>query len=357
MRSLFFSPLDPTHPRAGWRIFVFIGVWFFLTMLILAPFGLIDKAIGGDGYLNHNHVAMVYVICLATLLSAKWAARYLDGRPIADYGLRFNRQWLLDYVFGFAAGIAQMLLIFDVLEATGSIRVSPHPLSWSLIAAVGAGLALHAGVGFEEELFSRGYQLVNFEEGFQWRRIPPVFATIGATLVTSIIFGFMHAGNPYATPISNFNLMLAGVSLAVPVLLTRQLGISMGNHTAWNFMQGPVLGFAVSGTPNYGTLLAIRPNGPQWLTGGAFGPEAGIVSIIAECAFVLATIVYVRSTRGSARIVPLSHRLPERASAQRDEHGGDGEQRSDRLPEIAEAGAANHDPARNLDEVRSGQQV
>jgi succinate-semialdehyde dehydrogenase/glutarate-semialdehyde dehydrogenase len=134
-------------------------------------------------------------------------------------------------------------------------------------------------------------------------------ATALAMLVTSSVFGLMHAGNPNASAVSNVNLIVAGVALAIPVLLTRQLAISMGAHTTWNFVQGAVFGFPVSGQDLATPIVDSEPTGPLHLTGGAFGPEAGVLALVAEVLFIIAVVVYVKRTRGAARVLPPPERI------------------------------------------------
>ncbi len=360
MRALFFAPADPSRPRAGWRLFLYFGLTFIVVLLIMMPLIMVDELVPADLIdEDDGRVLSVFVFLLATLLTTKWAARSLDRRSIESYGLRFDRRWLRDYIFGLTAGAAQMFFIFTVLWSAGFIRVKDVRFNATVAGALLAGLLVHLAVGFYEELSSRGYQLLNFEESLRWWN--PRVAMVFAVLASSVIFGFLHAGNPNASAISTTNLVVAGVSLAVPVLLTRQLGISAGAHASWNFVQGPVLGMAVSGMMPESPVVAVVPTGPEFMTGGAFGPEAGIVSLVAEFLFIGGVIVYVRRTRGEVKILPppepLRDRLLESPRAESDQHRGDDQQRGDGLPEIGEARAADDDAARDLDEVRSGEDV
>ena len=360
MRALFFAPTDPSRPRAGWRLFVYFGLTFIVVLLIMMPLVMVDEFVPADLIdEDDDRLLSVFVFFLATLLTTKWAARVLDRRSIEAYGLHFDRRWLRDYLFGLAAGAAQMIFIFAVLWGAGFIQVQDVRFNATVGVALIAGLLIHLAVGFYEELSSRGYQLLNFEESLRWWN--PRVAIVFAILASSVIFGFLHAGNPNASAISTINLVVAGVSLAVPVLLTRQLGISAGAHTSWNFFQGPVLGMAVSGVMPEAPVVAVVPTGPEFMTGGAFGPEAGVVSLVAELLFVGGVILYVRRTRGDVKILPppehLRDRLLESPCAESDQHGGNDQQSGDGLPEIGETRAADDDAARDLDEVRGGENV
>gem|GEM_PF-8450 len=314
LRSLFFHPSDPTRPRAGWRVVVFAGFWLIAQLVLMVPTAVTAFVTGGDLFAKgetdtYTHVAFALLGMAGALIAARLTTRTVDRRPIADYGLRFDRMWWRDYAFGLLAGAVQMAFIFAVLLAGEWIVIESIRFTSAVVISLVLSFIIHFAVGFGEELFSRGGLLLMFEEGFAWRWWPRIVATIIATLVTSALFGLMHAGNPNATPISIFNLILAGISLAIPVLLTRQLGISMGAHTTWNLFQGAVLGFPVSGQDLATPVIDSEPTGPLYLTGGAFGPEAGILSIVAEVLFVVAVVVWVKRTRGAARILPPPERI------------------------------------------------
>jgi membrane protease YdiL (CAAX protease family) len=170
--------------------------------------------------------------------------------------------------------------------------MSPGTLGGSLAAASLAFLA----VGWYEELISRGYWLVNLSEGFELRRLGLHGRTslLVAVLLSSSVFALGHARNPNATVVSTVALVAAGLLLAVPVVRTGQLWMSIGLHFGWNLFEGPVFGFPVSGIP---TFQLVRPvvTGPTLWTGGAFGPEAGLLLLVLQ---VLAAILIWLVTRG-----------------------------------------------------------
>ena len=105
-------------------------------------------------------------------------------------------------------------------------------------------------------------------------------------------------GNPGASWVSTLGILLAGLFLALPYLLTRQLWLSIGLHIGWNFFEGVVFGFPVSGLPFY-RLMRTSITGPETWTGGAFGPEAGLV-LIPSLALGAALIFLYSKHRGQA---------------------------------------------------------
>jgi membrane protease YdiL (CAAX protease family) len=155
-------------------------------------------------------------------------------------------------------------------------------------------------VGIYEEMLSRGYQLRNLAEGLNFKPLSPKTALLLAYLISSSIFGALHAMNPNASLISTLMLILAGLFLGLGYVLTGELAISIGLHITWNFFQGNVFGFPVSGSQTPATFIAIQQGGPALWTGGEFGPEAGLIGIAAIFLGSLLTILWVKWRHGQA---------------------------------------------------------
>ncbi len=122
------------------------------------------------------------------------------------------------------------------------------------------------------------------------------------------MFGWLHLGNPHATLISTTAIGIeGGVMVAAVYIATRSLWWTIGVHVAWNFTQTSIFGIADSGHPGRGFLLS-ELNGPEWLTGGVFGVEASLVSVVV-CA-VVAIFFLARARRTHRFIAPIwsSHR-------------------------------------------------
>jgi hypothetical protein len=133
-------------------------------------------------------------------------------------------------------------------------------------------------VGISEETVFRGYQLKNAAEGLNYPSFGPRGAILLAWVLSSVFFAVLHADNPNATPISTLNIVLAGLMLGFGYVLTGELAIPIGLHITWNFFQGAIYGFPVSGFGSFGaTLLATEQGGPTLWTGGSFGPEGGLL--------------------------------------------------------------------------------
>jgi hypothetical protein len=242
----------------------------------------------------------------AILLSVWLAGRFIDRRRFADFGLHLHRNWWIDFGFGLFLGAFLMALIFLVEQAAGWVTVTGtfvtrNPDAAFLLALLPA-LLVFLMVGVYEELWSRGYQLRNMAEGLSGGLLGPRAAILVAALFSSAIFGLLHVANPNASFVSTFNIFVAGaILLAMGLLLTGELAIPIGVHISWNFFQGNVFGFPVSGTGVRGaTFVAIEQGGPDLWTGGAFGPEAGLIGVAAILLGGLLTLLWVRWRYGRA---------------------------------------------------------
>jgi membrane protease YdiL (CAAX protease family) len=170
---------------------------------------------------------------------------------------------------------------------------------------------LFVGVGFYEELLFRGYHLRNYAEGLCFAWLGPRGALVLATVLSSLVFGFVHAGNDNASMSSTLYIALAGCLLALGFIWTAELSLPIGLHLSWNLCQG-LFGFPVSGNDAGPRVFDIEQLGNPVITGGAFGPEAGLIGVVAMVVGAGLIAAWVRLTRGSLVLrVELAQWRPE----------------------------------------------
>ncbi len=275
--------------RAGWRLSIQLVLLFFMAGFLTLGFQSIWQ--------SSLSIATAIPQSIGFIGSVWIAARLLDKRLLKHYGLTFNSQWFKDFNAGIIIAATAIGVIFFTEWFLGWLSVSGY--GWenqktsSFITALLSSFIAMLLVGFYEELFSRGYQLLNLAEGLKYPNISPRIAVGGAVIITSVLFGLLHAYNPNASAVSTFNIILAGVVLAVPFVLTGKLGLSAGLHFSWNFTQGTVFGFPVSGTHLDASLFLIDQKGVDLWTGGAFGPEAGLMGIAGMAIMLGGSYVYI----------------------------------------------------------------
>ncbi|MEX0684532.1 MAG: CPBP family intramembrane glutamic endopeptidase [Balneolales bacterium] len=293
---IFDNPIDG-RLRAGWRLL--IQLIAFLFLLLFSSFFL-------DDYLHYN-MMLVWVSLIATL-SVWFAGRALDYREIREYGLILNEEWWKQFFVGFVLGGLAMAFIFIYYSAMGWVEFVGY--GWERanngnfwLAFIGYFLAM-CSVGYYEELWTRGYQTRNLAEGLNYSWIKTDHAVLAALVVTSVVFGLLHMGNPHVTNLSVFVIILAGVLFAIPYVITGHLGMSIGLHISWNFFQGGIFGFPVSGVYNRSSILQVRTSGPEFWTGGMFGPEAGIMGLFTVLLLIALVIWYLKKIGYPLKVKP-----------------------------------------------------
>lgn len=261
---------DEPRLRSGWRLLLQTLLIFVLSILFGLPLGVLDIFL--PGIVNNLLVQQLLNVFIMTG-SVFIARRWLDRRSFVSLGLKPNRRALTDLLIGILITLPMMGFIFVIEWATGWLTF--EGFAWQIdpismvIKEILVIFIIFVMVGWSEELLSRGYHLQNLENGLN---------TFWAVLLSSAVFGALHLGNPNATWISVVGILLAGVFLSYGYLRTRQLWLPIGLHIGWNFFEGAVFGFPVSGLDIY-QLTRITVNGPELWTGGPFGPEAGLVLI------------------------------------------------------------------------------
>lgn len=303
--------------RAFWRL-LFQFVLYILGEVILGGLVLVGFILAGGMELGEETVSRVIytpsflatgaVASLVAVLASVWiAGRFFDRRrPFSGLGLRLDREWWLDLGFGLLLGAFLMTAIFFVELSAGWIEVTgmfETAGGGAFFPAILAPAVLFLCVGIYEELLSRGYQLTNMAEGLNYPALGPRGAIVLAWVISSSLFGLLHLANPNVKLVSTINIAFAGLLLGVGYILTGRLGIPIGLHITWNFFQGNVFGFPVSGMDELGaTFISIEQGGPPLFTGGAFGPEAGLLDIAATIIGSFLIWLWVRARSGKATI-------------------------------------------------------
>jgi uncharacterized protein len=297
--------------RAGWRIVVTILLVALsvIALSVLASLLWNLLAQGAPMGPSASLVATGVVTLLGVTLAIWLAGRWIDRRPFAGFGFQLGAAWWIDLSFGFVVGALAMTLIFLVGWAAGWTEVTgvfqDGAGTGSLLLALLPPFLFFICVGIYEELLVRGYLLLNMSEGFNFAFLGPRAAIILAWMLSSALFGLLHLMNPNSSILSSVNISVAGLLLGLGYVLTGQLAIPIGIHISWNFFQGHVFGFPVSGTPPFGaTVLETADSGPALWTGGAFGPEGGLIVLPALLFAAGAILLWVRARGGKAGFHP-----------------------------------------------------
>jgi membrane protease YdiL (CAAX protease family) len=192
-------------------------------------------------------------------------------------------------VLGLALGPLMFLAILLALAAAGWAEVDGGTITARELLTA---FVTFIFVGFSEEVLSRGWVLQVLERGRGKR---------AAVIGSAAVFALLHSFNPDFGLTALLGLFLAGLLFAQAYLVTRQLWLPIAMHLSWNFSEGPLFGFPVSGLPANG-LLHVTPTGPEVVTGGGFGPEAGLV-VVGGIALASA-VIYLYGVSRNRRLPP-----------------------------------------------------
>ena len=275
--------------RVGWKVIGFFLLLILFGLLIALGNRLMGRPKGLGPWAGALAGALVTAVCLK-----------LEGRPFGSIGLLPNRRWLLECLAGTAGGI--LIIVLTALLVRGC-----DGFHWERVANIGSKQLLTSGwlllgVAFNEEIIARGYPFQRLVEGGGlW---------VGQ-LVFAGIFALGHWGNPGmhgATRVwATLNIGLAAVLLGFCYLRTRSLALPIGVHLGWNWAQGSLLGFGVSGTTDIkGVWSPVFHGRPEWLTGGTFGLEASVLCTLVCGATILGLWRWRGNSSGGASTVSAS---------------------------------------------------
>lgn len=253
-------------------------------LLARAPVRLLVELVAIVGLVVALHLLTRSSLLLAALTVVLAPAAYcglvrlIERRPVFELALAGAPGEL---GVGLLLGAVVFCVTIGLIAALGGYSVAGVRDAAALLQPI--PLALSSGVG--EEILLRGVVFRQLEEWVgRW----------AALAISAALFGVMHLGNAHATLWAALAIALeAGVLLAAAYMTTRRLWLPIGMHIAWNWTQAAVFGAPVSGVKMSGYLRGDL-HGPDWLTGGAFGPEASVVAVVVCSAVSVALLARAR---------------------------------------------------------------
>ena len=261
--------------KSGWvRALLFFFTFFiFITLFDLIGIAIVayyseygfEEFISDPELIMENKMMLLMMVCqlIGTLFTIGLFQKFISREDFVSIGLNF---------VGFKIDFYKGLLAGTVLICSGFISLTV--LNLTLIELTYFSLYdqifyffLFTIVSLNEEIAIRGYILHNLSSSFN---------KYVALIISSLVFMIMHLGNPNIGILPLVNLFLAGIFLGIYTIHKNNLWFPIGAHLTWNYLQGPIFGFEVSGN-KINSLFEQKPNGHELLTGGNFGFEGSII--------------------------------------------------------------------------------
>ena len=256
-----------------WKWILLLIVSIFLAFL-LAGLGEGPSMLGGTGW----PVWLANVAAAAIMLALYGVfVRWFEGEKPQDLPMS---RCAPHTALGLGTGLGYFVIVVGIMMALSLYRVDGFGHDWKGLADA---FFMFLVVAVGEEIIFRGvlFRWIDQRFGFWW-----------ALAVSGLVFGLVHVSNDNATLWAGIAIALeAGLMLAVAYKWSGSLWFPIGIHWAWNFAQGNIFGFAVSGNDSGASLIQATVDGPEWLTGGAFGAEASVIAMVVG---LVITVLFLR---------------------------------------------------------------
>lgn len=278
--------------RNGWWIVIFIA----LMLASRAVYTPVSRALQQLGAVKD----WLEPLGFAFVLLVTWVCVRLRREPLSSIGFVLDRRWARQLGAGCLLGIGTALLAVALMSAVGGVQLEVDPARDVGVLANGLYTFLFVAL-FEEALF----------RGFVFQRFVAGAGVWIAQITMGLLFATSHWGNPdmhgATLAWATLELFLGAVLLGLAYLRTRSLALPVGIHLGWNWMQGHVLGFGVSGFEHAGWFRPLLQDAPEWVTGGRFGMEASVFAAIIDALL----IVVLWKWKGTAAAQQSSYDRPE----------------------------------------------
>ena len=273
--------------KRGWlRALLFFFTFFiFITLFDLVGIAIVayyseygfEEFISDPELIMENKMMLLMMVCrlIGTIFTVGLFQKFISREDFVSIGLNFVG-FKIDFYKGLLAGTVLICSGFILLTV---LNLTLIDLTYFSFYDQIFYFFLFTIVSLNEEIAIRGYILHNLSSSFN---------KYVALIISSLVFMIMHLGNPNIGILPLVNLFLAGIFLGIYTIHKNNLWFPIGAHLTWNYLQGPIFGFEVSGN-KINSLFEQKPNGHELLTGGNFGFEGSIILTL----FLMISIIYM----------------------------------------------------------------
>jgi len=291
LRSIFLSSDDSW--RTGWRIIAM----FVLLVAVTVGVNVAWKALGLAGRQESGpwgFLLFASLISAAALGVIALLLRYFENRSLDAIGMPFvANAWKRTAVGTVIGAVPVSLLVgFALLAGHGTISVSsfaPASLAAALLPMLLAGFFLAAW----EEFVLRGYLLRQLSIGMN---------PMAGVVITGVLFGLMHSGNPGANWQGLLYTAIGGILMGLWMVRSGSLWLLIGYHFGWNATASALFGLELSGFEEGHSIFVSSLSGSQWLTGGDYGFEASLPAVIFEVLVLSVVLRFSGANRSTSTV-------------------------------------------------------
>ena len=244
----------------------------------ISPYDL-GKTLGGA---DQSGIKLIIELSgLIFVLGITWIfRRYIDSKSFVSMGYSMKGR-LKDCIYGILVGLVLISLGFFSLLFTDYLEITQIVFSFKIVAG---SFFFYLVAAMIEEVIFRGYVLNNLMEyGNKYL----------ALFLSSVLFALIHGMNPNLTIIAMVNLAIAGGVLGITYIYTKNIWYPVFLHVSWNYFQGPIYGFEVSGT-QAASIISQKVSGNELITGGSFGFEGSIILTVLMIVLIIVSDVIMR---------------------------------------------------------------
>lgn len=244
------------------RVLLFLIINFMLMAFLVGLVFIEMESTEAQSELDELFIIQI-VSLFATCISVWFFRTFLDKKSFFSLGFAWEK-WGRDFAVGFGLGFALIAVGTILLILLGQLEITEVTFDPSMLFSY---FILCIIIALNEEILVRGYVLNNLMESMNkyW-----------ALVVSAAIFTFLHALNPNINFLAVINLMLAGILLGIYYIHQQNLWFPIALHTSWNYSEGAIFGYEVSGI-EFESLLQQNIGNVDWLTGGYFGFEGSVL--------------------------------------------------------------------------------
>ena len=263
MRKIFLHPIS----RMFISTVLLVGTTFLVKEFITKPF--LSSVITQEWIIK----TLVTLLGLIVMVAVYYLIlKYYEKRPFTELSQKHAlKENTIGFMLGFliisvAVGILYLGGFYEIIHMNSILKFIP------LITFI-------MGSAMLEELIFRG---IIFKILENWK------GTIIALIASASIFQIPHFMNPHEGLLPAILGVLFGVVTALMYANTKRLWLPFAFHFGWNLAQ-PTLGTTLSVINDFEILFQAKIDGPEILTGSAFGIEDSIISMLA---LVILIIIY-----------------------------------------------------------------